>query len=163
MPALPDVPELIAKATKLDPRSVPFADYLSLVDQIATGHIFPTVTLLLRAHRQGYGNPAHQRLVREFFVKEFTRDVPIGHEYRYKASSALSSLLLSRQTCDGIAYPAMRSQRLDVNGALKPSSAASKSTIRQVDVVEAIRQSEGNIAVKRLHVSDVIERDGTTR
>jgi len=57
----------------------------------------------------------------------------------------------------------MRSQRLDVNVALKPSSAASKSTIRQVDVVEAIRQSDGNIAVKRLHVSDVIERDGTTR
>lgn len=113
------------------------------------------------AHRHGYGNMRHQQAVRDYFVREFTRPVEVGNEHGYKASAALSSILLSRTDCDGLAYPAMRSAKLDVNLALKPGSADEKLKIRRVDVVQSLKLPNGEIAVRRHLTSTMIGADGS--
>jgi len=80
----------------------------------------------LRDLRKSIGDSAWRknRLIEEFVSAEFTRNVADSHEYEYKLSIAMAELLFSfgidSRGIDGIAYPSMRTDLIDVNIALLP-------------------------------------------
>lgn len=112
------------------------------------------------AHSQGYGDRINHPLVRSYFSEEFTRSVGHGEDHLYKPTAAIASLLMSYAECDGIAYPAVRSDKQDVNIALKPEAAGRKLEVVRVDVVQAFREPDGKIAVRLLKSSSGITSDG---
>lgn len=116
---------------------------------------------IANAHTTGYGDPLNQRVVRRYFAEEFTREIAQDSEHAYKPSAAISTLLMSWGDCDGIAYPAIKSAKHDINIALKPEAADRKLEVVGIDVVQALRLPDGEIAVTRLATSSQIAADGT--
>ncbi|HLP24557.1 MAG TPA: RES domain-containing protein [Acidobacteriota bacterium] len=116
---------------------------------------------IANAHTHGYGDPLNQPLVRRYFAEEFTREISLDNEHAYKPTAAISALLMSWEDCDGIAYPAIKSAKQDINIALKPDAADRKLEVVGIDVVQALRLPDGEIAVTRLATSSQIAADGT--
>lgn len=67
---------------------------------------------------------------------------------------------MGRTDCDGIAYPAIKSGKLDINIALKPHSADQKLHVVAVDIVEAKKSDNGEIWVTQIATSSNINADG---
>lgn len=116
---------------------------------------------IANAHTHGYGDSLNQPLARRYFAEEFTREISQDNEHAYKPTAAISALLMGWENCDGIAYPAIKSAKQDINIALKPAAADRKIEIVSVDVVQALRLPDGEIAVTRLATSSKIATDGT--
>lgn len=105
---------------------------------------------IANAHAQGFGDRINHPLVRNYFVEKFTQIVGQDEDHLYKPTAAVASLLMSYAECDGIAYPAMKSDKQEVNIALKPESADRKLEAVSVDVVQAFHLPDGEIAVQQL-------------
>lgn len=101
----------------------------------------------------------HSMILNDFIFTEFTRPVATGTEYQYKASCAVTKILLEIPYKDSLLYPSM----VDFtkrNIVIKEKAASERLHLSQVLECQIINYSEnGNPIISIIREAELIEND----
>jgi hypothetical protein len=83
--------------------------------------------------------------LKDYIVEEFTKHIVIGEEHLYKRTISIAKYFLSNPTIEGLMFPSVKSNLLEINYAIPKKFANKKLKPIRVDVFRIVENFENRL------------------
>lgn len=101
----------------------------------------------------------NNKIINDFVISEFTKEVGKGTEYLYKVSNVIATNFMDLPYCDAYVYPSVANYKKGWNVGIKPESAINKIEFdcALICVLKEISNNNGGIIFELKHKTNKIE------